>query len=381
LGAFAGAFLLNQRDWYNLISGSKAGIAAAVVRAILGIVGFIYLVIVGVRNFLYSRDILKSYGVTKAGLKTTDRAQATVPVISIGNITAGGTGKTPLVIWLCNYLRAKGINCAILTRGYKAAQGANTDEPAVLAKNCPGTSVIVNPDRLAGAIEAVRRHKAQVLVMDDGFQHRRLHRNIDIVTIDATQPFGFGKMLPAGLLREPVTSLKRAHAAIITRSDQVAKQDLDSLAGMLKSINQNIVIAYAVHNPVCAVSAGDKKIPLERLKGKPVFAFCGIANPDAFFTTIGELGANIVGVKIYNDHYNYKSIDLKVIKEEAEKTAGPTPPYIITTEKDFNKIGQQMAGDAEIVLAYLAVKLQFVEGQEQITGLIERALAGKITGK
>ncbi len=199
---------MNQSIFKKLVSGQSRGVIAAIVRLLLNVIAAFYGIGVCLRNRLFDGGQAKSYAVTTAGLVTSDpplgevspladRAQVTVPVISVGNITVGGTGKTPFVIWLCNLLREENINCAILTRGYKAATGEN-DEPGMLAKNCPGTAVVVNPDRLAGAIEAVKKHRAQALIMDDGFQHRRLHRDIDIVTIDAMLPFGYGRCcLPA----------------------------------------------------------------------------------------------------------------------------------------------------------------------------------------
>ena len=362
---------MNQHELHNLILSKRAGFAAAFLRVLAGIVSCAYSIVVQIRNFLYSRGIMKSFAVTQAGLKTTDRTQQTVGVISIGNITAGGTGKTPMVIWLYNYLQNKGVKCSILTRGYKSAGGGN-DEPAILAKNCPGASVVVNPNRLEGAIEAVKKHRAQVLIMDDGFQHRRLHRNIDIVTIDATRPFGFGKMLPAGLLREPITSLRRANAAIITRSNLVSENDLSDMENTLKKINPNMVISKAVHSPLYVMSAGDKKIPLEQLKGKTVFAFCGIANPEAFFSTLKTLSVKVVGTGIYDDHYSYTIENVEQILQQA-KQAGAE--MVITTEKDSNKISGA-GGD----LAYLAIKIRFTAGEEQICGLIEGAVKGKIRG-
>jgi tetraacyldisaccharide 4'-kinase len=366
---------LNQHELHNLILSDKTGFAAAFLRLLAGMGSCVYLTVVQIRNFLYSRGLIKSFAVTQAGLKTTDRSQQTVPVISIGNITVGGTGKTPMVIWLCNFLQNRGVKCAILTRGYKST-GGQDDEPAMLAKNCPGAAVVVNPDRLAGAFEAVKKHRAQVLTMDDGFQHRRLHRDIDIVTIDATRPFGFGKLLPAGLLREPVTSLKRANAAIITRSDLVLENDLSALTDTLKRISPNMAVAQAIHSPLYAISAGDKKILLEHLRGKTVFAFCGIANPDAFFSTVETIGAKIVGTRAYDDHYSYTIESVEQIQKQA-KQAGAE--MVITTEKDFNKISSLLKKTDPIV-AYLAVKMKFVYGQEQITGLIEGALKGKIRG-
>jgi tetraacyldisaccharide 4'-kinase len=357
---------LKQRDWHNLVSGDKGGFTAALLRLLAGIAACIYSVIIHVRNLLFVKGLYKSYGVTAAGLVTSDRTQATVPVISVGNITVGGTGKTPFVMWLCNLLREQNINCAILTRGYKAATG-QSDEPGMLAKNCPGTAVVVNPDRLAGAIEAVKKYRAQVLVMDDGFQHRRLHRDIDIVTIDAMLPFGYGRLLPAGLLREPVSALKRAQATIITRCDLVSRNNLAELAATISRINPGRIVAKTIHGPVCATS-GKRQIPL---------VFCGIANPDAFLATVGLAGANITGSKVYDDHHNYTAGDVEGIYRDAAQSEAE---MILTTEKDYNKIGLPDSFPA-LELAYLAVRLQFVDGADRIRELIERSLSGKIPRK
>jgi tetraacyldisaccharide 4'-kinase len=363
---------LKQRDWHNLVSGDKAGFTAALLRFLAGIAACIYSVIVHIRNLLFVRGLFKSYAITKAGLVTSDRTQTTVPVISVGNITVGGTGKTPLVIWLCNLLREENINCAILTRGYKAVTGEN-DEPGMLAKNCPGTAVVVNPDRLAGAIEAVKKHRTQVLIMDDGFQHRRLHRDIDIVTIDAMLPFGYGKMLPAGLLREPVSALKRAQAVIITRCDLVSRNDMSGLTATISRINPRMIVAQTIHSPVCATSSR-RQIPLEELKDKKVYAFCGIANPEAFLATVGLVGVNIAGSKIYDDHHSYTAGDIERIYRDAAQSGAE---MILTTEKDYNKIGLPDSSTV-LELAYLAVRLQFVDGADRIRELIKRSLSGKI---
>ncbi|MGD0571897.1 MAG: tetraacyldisaccharide 4'-kinase [Sedimentisphaerales bacterium] len=367
---------MNQERFKKLVSGQSTGVIASALRLVLNVAAVFYGLGVSLRNWLYDGGQAKSHAVTAAGLVTSDRTQATVPVISIGNITVGGTGKTPLVVWLCNLFREQDVNCAILTRGYKAAKG-ESDEPGMLAKNCPGTAVVVNPDRLAGAIEAVKKYRAQVLIMDDGFQHRRLHRDIDIVTIDAMQPFGYGRLLPAGLLREPVSALKRAKAVILTRCDLVSKNNLTELTAAIKKINPNVIITQTIHSPVFAVSS-EKQIPLEELKNKKIYAFCGIANPEAFLATVGLVGANIVGYKIYDDHYNYTVNDVNDIYRDAAKSGAQ---MILTTEKDYNKVLQPASGAGELVLAYLAVRLQFVDGADRIMELIERSLAGKIPRK
>jgi tetraacyldisaccharide 4'-kinase len=322
---------LNQDAYRKLVSGESAGLGAGLLRLILGIAAPIYGFIVGLRNFLYSKGCLKIH-------------RAEVPVISIGNITTGGTGKTPLVIRLCKQLisdsqfQLSNSQCAILTRGYKAAKdlrgesGGYGDEPAVLAESCPGVQVVVNPDRIAGAAEAISRFGAKVLIMDDGFQHRRLGRDLDIVTIDATVPFGYGKLLPAGLLREPVGALKRADAVVITRCDQVDKAELTQLEGKLRQINPEMVVARSVHAPVCAKSINNREINLGELKGKKIFAFCGIGNPDAFFNTVGGLGAELAGSKAFDDHYHYTNECFADIYEQAKRL---NADLILTTQKDW----------------------------------------------
>jgi len=383
---------LDQADFREVISGQKHSFGASALRVALGSAAVFYTAIVRLRNLLYSKGWLKAY-----------RADAVV--ISIGNITTGGTGKTPLVIWLCKFLQQKEIRCAVLTRGYKARRascvmrrarnGHNTqydirntiDEPAILAESCPQATVIVNPNRLAGATEAVNKFGATVLIMDDGFQHRRLARDLDIVTIDGTCPFGYEKVLPAGLLREPIAALKRADAVVVTRCDQTAEAELTQLEEKLQQRNQDLIIARSIHTPVCAKSIGQKEISLEELKNKKIFAFCGIANPDAFLKTIENIEANLVGSKIYNDHYHYTDDCLADICEQARHLK---VDLILTTQKDWfssplaairNTSNGQRAAKYDIPFAYLAIELRFISGEDKITQLIEDALAGKIPKK
>jgi tetraacyldisaccharide 4'-kinase len=307
---------------------------------------------------------------------------ADVPVVSIGNITTGGTGKTPLVIWLCRQIisdsqfQISSSQCAILTRGYKANKNYR-DEPAVLAESCPGIQVVVNPDRVAGAAEAVGRFGAKVIIMDDGFQHRRLGRDVDIVAIDVTEPFGYGKLLPAGLLREPVTALKRADAAVITRCDQVEEAELTQLEDKLKRINPEMVIARSIHAPVCAKTVDDREINLEELKGKRIFAFCGIGNPGAFLSTVKALGAELVGSKVFDDHYHYTDDCLADIYEQARLLDAE---LILTTQKDWVSISPSAMPNAskDFNIAYLAIELHFISREDKITELIKIALAGRI---
>jgi tetraacyldisaccharide 4'-kinase len=368
---------LNQETYRKLISGQSKSLDATLLRFFLQAVAKPYAVFIALRNLAYSKGWLK--------VRTAD-----VPVISVGNITVGGTGKTPLVVWICNTIhksKIKNQKCkvAILTRGYKATQNLKlktqnyVDELAIFAGSCPQAKVIVNPDRVAAAHQAVNKFGADVLIMDDGFQHRRLSRNLDIVTIDATSPFGYSKMLPAGLLREPIAVLKRANAVVITRCNQVGENELAELEKKLRLLNPNMTIARSIHEPVYAKAADDKKINLDELKGKKVFAFCGIANPDSFLKMIKKFSSNLVGSKIYNDHYHYTDSDLYDICKQARHFKAD---LILTTQKDWSRLPiENQKSKIDISFAYLAVELKFISGEDKITPLIENALGGKIAGK
>ena len=373
---------MNQESYRKLISGQKAGLGAALLRLLLGVGSAGYSIAVRLRNFLYSKGWLKAH-----------RADAVV--ISIGNITAGGTGKTPLVIWLCKQIisdskfQIANSQCAVLTRGYKAGKDSRgktqyyRDEPAILAESCPEVEVIVNPDRVAGAIEAVSKFGSKVLVMDDGFQHRRLGRDLDIVAIDATLPFGYGRMLPAGLLREPVASLKRAGVVVITRCDQINDTELNEIEKKLRTINPKMIIARSIHAPAYVKSADNKEISLEHIKVKKIFAFCGIGNPDAFLNTIKQLGANLVGSKVYNDHHHYTNDCLADINEKAGALKAD---LILTTQKDWTKIisdfkFQISDFESSLPFAYIGIEIKFLAGEDKLRGLIENTLACKIPSK
>jgi tetraacyldisaccharide 4'-kinase len=403
---------LNQETYRKLISGQGGGLDAIFLRFFLALAAVGYSLVIRLRNFLYSTGWRKAHCVNAV-------------VFSIGNITAGGTGKTPLVIWLCNILtqnsnlsraesrelKTQKYGCAILTRGYKATQNSNLsraesrelktqnygDEPAILAEECPQVKVIVNPDRIAAAAEAINKFGAKVIILDDGFQHRRLARDLDIVTIDATEPFGYFKLIPAGLLREPVTALKRAHAAIITRCDQTTEARLAEIEKNLQQINHNMIIARSIHAPICAKYAEHPVIPakagiqnnydvdsclrrndnLETLKNKKIFAFCGIGNPNAFLETIKGLGCELVGSITYSDHHHYTESDITDIHRQAEQLRAD---LILTTQKDWPSTQYAIRNTQYAkFFAYLAIEIQFLSGEDKLKALIEKTLADKIT--
>lgn len=327
-------------------------------RALLRVISVPYRLAVALRNGAYDLRLVRTYS-------------ADVPVISVGNITTGGTGKTPLVIWLCRLLDEKSLKCAVLTRGYKSAKGLVSDEPAILARACTGAKVLVNADRVAAARRAVDEFAAQVLVMDDGFQHRRLGRDLDIVAIDATRPFGYNRLLPAGLLREPKKAIRRADAVVITHYDQSDTVGIDLLEKQMRRIKPDLVIAKAIHRHRCARGTGDVSYDLDELRKKHIFAFCGIGNPEAFINRLKKHGMHVVGTRIYNDHHNYSESDFAQIREQAASLGAD---MILSTEKDWVKTAVGAGKFTDILFVYLAVELVFVDGGDKIEGLIDGVL-------
>ena len=336
---------------------------AGVLRILLRGAGLLYGLIVSVRNRLYVRGVLKSFSVD-------------VPVICVGNLTAGGTGKTPLVIRLCNYLQEKGLKCAILTRGYKTGAGQKTDEPALLATACGDVPVIVNSDRVAGARKAIEKHHVQLLILDDGFQHRRLRRELDIVAIDATCPFGYGRILPGGFLRESPKALKRAAAVVITRSNQVEPEQLQAIETHIRKIAPNLPVVKSIHQLKHAVTVKNEKISLNELAGKPVYAFCGIGNPEAFFLSLKQSGLDVVGTAIFDDHHTYTRDDMNAVFEQAG-TCGAG--FVLCTQKDWGKCALLAPKTGNFVFASVAMELDFVEGFDKISGQLDKLVGTKLS--
>jgi tetraacyldisaccharide 4'-kinase len=353
---------LSHTTYLDLVSGRVPGFPGSAARAALTVLSWPYAGVVRLRNYLYSSGRLK---VEKVSAR----------VISVGNLTTGGTGKTPLVIWLCRLLQARHLRCVILTRGYKMPHGELSDEPAVLAAQCPEVPVIVDPNRVAGAAAAICRHNAQVLVLDDGFQHRRLARDLDIVALDASLPFGYGKVLPAGLLREPLAGLTRADAVVLTRCDQVSEETLHQIEQAVRRVNGHLALVRSVHAPAALLTAEGREIALAEMAGKSIFAFCGLGNPQSFFHTLEHLGGKLVETRVFADHYRYTPDDLTGIRRQA---AGRQAELILTTQKDWTKIARLPLPPEHPPLAYLTVELQIPAGAPELIALIDSALGDRM---
>lgn len=274
-------------------------------------------------------------------LKTT---HLPVPVISVGNITLGGTGKTPFIEYIARYLDGKGEKSAILSRGYAAAirqKGGDTaqstcnDEYLVFRENIPHIPNLLNKDRVAAGLKAIRDFQADCLLLDDGFQHLRLARDLDIVIVDALNPFGYDYLTPRGMLREPLEALKRADLIVLTHVDQCSHGAIEHIIDRLSKIVGHIPVVKTVHMPVCLETQQGSRLNVHELEGKRVFAFCAIGNPLSLKKSIENLGAKVLGFRTFPDHHAYSLNDLKRLDEESQRLM---PDAIITTQKDKVKI-------------------------------------------
>ena len=283
-------------------------------------------------------------------------------VISIGNITVGGTGKTPATIAVAEEAQKRGLRPVILSRGYKGrakgpcfvTMGSGPllsvedagDEPVLMAERLKGVPIVKGANRVEAGMFAIRElpigdteFDQYVFILDDGFQHRGLYRDKDIVLIDAGDPFGNGMLLPFGRLREPVKSLARADIIVLTKTRGYAgRGELYGIDMLIEKINSYKVksrIFLSDHTPVSCMLPSGRENTAEWLSGKKVFMFCALGSPDAFLRTLSESGADIRGFHAYKDHYQYIQEDISSIKTESEERGAE---WIVTTEKDIIKI-------------------------------------------
>ena len=249
-------------------------------------------------------------------------------VISIGNITWGGTGKTPLVISLARHLSENGKKVAVLTRGY--AQ----DEVAELKKHLPNVPILVGRDRVRSAQQALK-DGAEILILDDGFQHIRLHRDVDIVNINSTIPFGPGGLIPRGTLREPLENLTRANVFVLTKAN-IGSKNVHWIRQKLHELKPNAVIFEAVHKPIQFLDfKRNRYVPLSEIKGKNVAALSGIGDPYSFEKTVEHLGARILFAARFDDHHAFNERDLLDFARHCRQVQVKD---VVTTEKDFYRI-------------------------------------------
>lgn len=299
----------------------------------LSLLSKIYGAVVAVRNYLFDDGVLESHDL---GART----------ISVGNITAGGTGKTPLVAYIASTLSDQGERVCILTRGYGRADERRRvlvsdgetlltdaatagDEPLELAQKLLSKAIVISDaDRVAAAEWARRKYDITAFLLDDAFQHRKAKRDLDIVCIDATDPFTRG-MIPVGRLREPTQALFRAGVVVITRREMVG--DVADLRTEISRLAPHAEIFECVARLDGIRSATGELLQ----KAQPTFAFCGIGNPEPFFEHLRAAGHNIVGTHAFRDHYKYTQADIRDVERKA---AAVNATALVTTAKDAVKI-------------------------------------------
>lgn len=365
----------------DVISGRCRGPAVAMARALLAGSAGLYGVAVRLRNQAYDRGLLSVH-------------DAGVPVVSVGNLTTGGTGKTPMVAWLVRLLQRQGWRPGIVSRGYRGcrptdiaagaafcghpagpslhasasrealASRAVNDEYLVLKRLCGDVPHIQAADRLAAARRLIHEFACDCIVADDAFQHRRLRRDCDIVLIDATNPWGYGRLLPRGLLREPCSALRRADAVVVTRADGVGSSELAGVRHEIERWKRPDVPVVTARFDVSGVLAPDGASKTPNVVLQPVLGFCGIGNPEGFRATLERCGFAVTRLCVFPDHWQYRPDDLAWLIEQARSTGARSA---LTTLKDMVKLG---AWPSEQLPLFALRQTVAVEAAESLTAVI-----------
>jgi tetraacyldisaccharide 4'-kinase len=356
----------------GVLSGSDTSLRARTLRRALRAAEPIYSAVMAARNLAFDHAILPAATLSR-------------PTVSVGNITAGGTGKTPTVRWLAERLRQSGRRPAVLLRGYRANAKGFSDEQRLLHQslNAPGgpvTPVIANKNRRAGAQEALL-HNRQVdtFVLDDAFQHRWVMRNFDLVLINAVEPFGFNHVLPRGLMRESPVGLKRADAFIITHRNHVDETTLGHIAQELRRYNPAAPIFQSDHVQT-GLREGDSGdlIPLSTLADRKYFVVCGIADPATFTSQIRQQGGTLAGQLWFEDHHQYTYGDLKRIELLARSSGAQC---ILTTQKDWVKIAGVPGSDHPALPIYIVGLQICIAEEDELFNLILQKITGNVGAK
>jgi tetraacyldisaccharide 4'-kinase len=344
---------LNVSGFRELVSGERQGLTASLLRGALRIVETPYTWAVAWRNRQY-----------ELGRKAVERVG--VPVISVGNLSLGGTGKTPLIEWLARWFRERGVRVAIVSRGYGAKAGSRNDEALELAEKLPEVPHVQNPDRVAASRAAIAEHHAQMILLDDAFQHRRIHRDLDIVLLDALEPFGCGHLFPRGMLREPLSSLKRAHVIGLSRANLVDATERKRIQSLVRTHAPSALWIECGHAPHGLRAASGDSAPLNSLAGRAVAAFCGIGNPDGFRRTLAQCGFIAAAFREFPDHFAYPPAEIDSLVAWASSLSVEA---VLCTQKDLVKIGIDRLGEKP--LWAVTIGLEITLGQRELEACLK----------
>ncbi len=350
--------MLRPSDFQALVGGNGRGWTATLARGLLRLAEIPYCAAVTWRN--------RRYDTHRAAVHRVD-----VPVVSVGNLTLGGTGKTPFVAWLGEWFRTRGVAVAVVSRGYgargTAAAPSPNDECLELSASLPGVPHWQDRDRLRAAHAAAADRACRAILLDDGFQHRRLARDLDIVLLDALEPFGYRHVFPRGMLREPLEGLSRAQAIVLTRADLVSVERRQSIRQEALRLAPSAVWLEARHAPRALRSCHGREEPIECLAARPVAAFCGIGNPEGFRRTLDSCNYQVTEFREFPDHFVFPA---RVI-DELDRWARALPvDAVLCTHKDLVKVRREQLGDRP--LWAVRIGLEILEGEDRLTALLER---------
>lgn len=336
--------------FYNLATDERKGFIAGIIKFFLLVLSLIYGLAVSMLILFYR------FRPCRLNCK----------VIGIGNITLGGTGKTSLVEYIARYLKQQGHKVVVISRGYKRvtrhkAQGTSAkdmgDEPFMLSRKLGDIPVIVDADRIRAIDEAIKDYSCDTVILDDAFQQWGIIKDLEIVTIDATNPFGNRYLIPRGILREPRTSLKRADIFMLTKTNLA--ESIQELKNYLTKVNPAAAIFESVHKPVGFYASGkpDELLNPQALEGKPAAIFSGIGDPDSFGNLLFNLGVKICLNFEFPDHHCYRQDELDRIFKNAKEKGIST---VITTEKDAVRISDLRlpTGDGQLFVLCIAIEIE-----------------------
>lgn len=364
-----------EKFYLSVLRGEREGFFIRSFKAFLRFLSWLYRGLIQLRFFLYRIRVFPSRSITAW-------------VISVGNLTLGGTGKTPVVERVARLLHSRGRKVAIVSRGYRRKTGPRLkrlkekilgapttrvvsngqnillnarvagDEPYMLAVNLPGIPVVVNRNRVKGALYAVRRLKADTIILDDGFQHLALKRDLDIVLIDSGDPFGNGRLFPGGILREPPQNLSRADLILLTKANE---NDPEPVKKELSAYLSQAEILSCRHSPVYLYDVRTSlKTTFDFIKGVKVATLAGIARPGEFEKLLGRMGAEVIYSRRFADHHFYSQQELIDVINEAQRHGAE---ILVTTEKDAVRFARLSPGGLPVYSLRVRIE-SLAEGED-----------------
>jgi len=344
--------LLNASDFKALVSGRRRGLGPRLLRGVLRAAEVPYTLAVKRRNRRFDRGHVAEH-------------RLEVPVISVGNLTLGGTGKTPMVAWLARWFEEQNVRVALVSRGYGTAAGAPNDEALELAQQLPNVPHFQDRARVVAARLAIERTQSQLILLDDGFQHRHLARDLDIVLLDALEPFGFDHVFPRGTLREPPAGLHRAQVVALSRADALNAEQRAAIRRRVAHYAPAALWIEIEHAPRGWRSSTGVDRSLDFLAGERIAAFCGLGTPEGFWHTLACTGVEIADRREYPDHFAYQAEDLQRLAAWAEEQGVGA---LVCTHKDLVKIGNESLGKTP--LWALSVGIEISRGRSDLEALL-----------